>query len=98
VNLQILPTAQADLRSGYSFYEAQSEGLGPYFFQSLFAEIEALSTTAGLHRRVFGFHRKIARRFPFAIYYFIDGGEVLVAAVLDCRIDPEVIEDRLRSL
>ena len=98
MNLLILPSALADLRAGYIFYESQAEGLGAYFYQRLFVEIHSLSTTAGVHRKVFGYHRKIAGSFPFAIYYFIDSGEVCVCAVLDCRTDPDSNRERLRSL
>jgi hypothetical protein len=36
----------------------------------------------------FGFHRALAKRFPFGIYYRVEGAIVRVYAVLDLRRDP----------
>lgn len=38
----------------------------------------------------------LSKRFPYAIYYTVDEDLVSVYAVLDCRQDPRMIEDRLR--
>jgi plasmid stabilization system protein ParE len=40
-------------------------------------------------------HRLLAKRFPFAIYYRVEGDPVQVYAVLDCRRNPAWIRDRL---
>jgi hypothetical protein len=46
---------------------------------------------------VFGFHRLLSKRFPYAIYYRIDGQRVAVVyRVLDCRRDPARIRSELR--
>jgi len=60
MKLRILDSASEDLDRGRQFYERQGEGLGAYFLDSLFAEIESLMLYAGIHRKVFGFHRLIA--------------------------------------
>jgi hypothetical protein len=44
-------------------------GLGHYFLDSLFADIELLTDYSGVHASVFGYHRSLSKRFPFAIYY-----------------------------
>ncbi|MFN9988278.1 MAG: hypothetical protein ACK52S_22215 [Pirellula sp.] len=36
-----------------------------------------------------------SKKFPFAIYYFIDHEQVNVVAILDERQDPESISSRL---
>lgn len=79
------------------FSERQAAGLGNYFFDSLFAEIDSLQEKAGIHRKVFGFHRLIAKRFPYAVYYSVDADVVIVRAVLDCRRDPQWLRTRLRT-
>ena len=56
MKLRILDSASEDLDRGRQFYERQGEGLGAYFLDSLFAEIESLMLYAGIHRKVFGFH------------------------------------------
>ena len=78
-----------DLAEGQDFYESQQQGLGAYFLESLFSDIESLKLYGGIHRKVFGFHRALSKRFPFCIYYSIENRNVTVTAVLDCRRAPE---------
>jgi len=49
VKIEILDEAEADLIEGYHFYEAQADGLGSYFLDSLFSDIDSLLIHAGLH-------------------------------------------------
>ena len=87
--------ARRDLLDGAWFYEQQREGLGTYFADRLFEDLERLEGEAGIHEVAFGLHRKLSRRFPFAIYYKIASSVIDVVAVLDCRRDPESIAKRL---
>ena len=97
MNLEILPRAKGDLADGYDFYERQSPGLGGHFFETLFADIEKLRETAGIHPLVHGSHRAISRRFPYGIYYEVRGETILVQAVFDCRRHPSKIRRRLKG-
>jgi len=54
--------------------------VGEYFLDSLFSDIDSLALYAGSHRKVFGFHRLLAKRFPYAIYYQVDAEGVAVAS------------------
>ena len=94
----ILPSARDDLADGFGFYERQQEGLGGYFLESLFSDIDSLQLYAGLHRKVFGFHRLLSRRFPYAVYYDQDSQTVRIWAVLDCRRDSKAIQQKLAQL
>lgn len=93
-----LTTAQKDFARGFTFYEDQATGVGNYFLESLFSDIDSLSLYAGIHRRVFGFHGLLSKRFPYAVYYTIETETVFVWAVLDCRQDPDKVRERLESL
>ena len=85
-----------DLDRGRVFYDRQGEGLGAYFIDSLFSEIDSLVLYAGIHRKVFGFHRALAKRFPYAVYYRIEEQDVvLVWRVLDLRQAPARIRRAL---
>jgi len=95
VNIAILPSAREDLAQGFAFYEKQAQGLGSYFLESLFSDIDSLHLYAGVHRVVFGHHRLLSQRFPYTVYYAIAGETVSVNAVLDCRRDPIWIRKRL---
>jgi len=73
MNLRILASARNDLADGRDFYERQGKGLGGYFLDSIFSDIDSLALYAGIHRQVFGFHRLLSKRFPYGIYYQFDG-------------------------
>jgi hypothetical protein len=86
---RILASAFDDRAAGRAFYEAQGEGLGDYFFDSVFSDIDSLALYGGIHPKVMGFHRFLTRRFPYAVYYKMDtDGCVIVFRVLDCRQNP----------
>jgi hypothetical protein len=72
MNLHVLASALNDLADGRDFYERQGEGLGGYFIDSLFSDVDSLALYAGSHRKVFGFYRLLSKRFPYAIYYHFD--------------------------
>lgn len=95
MTIVILPSAKEDLAEGFAFFEEQQAGLGAYFLESLFSNIDSLKIYAGVHRRVFGYHRLLSKRFTFAVYYSMDAGIAYVGAVLDCRRDPERLRKRL---
>ena len=97
MKIKILESAKQDLREGFHFYESQERGIGSYFLESLFSDIESLRLFGGIHAIHFGrYHRLLSKRFPFAIYYRIEAGEVRVYAILDCRRDPAWIRKRLQ--
>ena len=96
MRIRLLTLALDDLDAGRRFYERQQAGVGDYFLDSLFSDIDSLQLYAGIHPKVFGYHRTLSRRFPYAIYYRVEGDEVLVWRVLDCRQNPASITDRLQ--
>ena len=95
MKIVILPSARDDLADGFRFYEQQEEGLGGYFLESLFSDIDSLQLYAGIHLKIFGNHRLLSKRFPYAVYYMEDAGTVFVKAVLDCRRDPGIHKRKL---
>ena len=96
MRIEILDEAEKDLLRGFRFYEKQRPGLGDYFLDSLYSDIDSLHLFGGIHPWYFRYQRLLAKRFPFAIYYRIEKEIVRVHAVLDCRQNPKKIEDRLR--
>lgn len=98
MKIRILDNAKFDLLDGFEFYERQQKGLGRYFLDCLFSEIDALVNTFGIHLETLdGFHRLLAKRFPYAVYYNIEEEFVIVYAVMDCRQDPVNINVRLEN-
>ncbi len=94
--VRIARSAETDLLEGYVFYERQQAGIGDYFLDSLYADIDALALYAGIHPKPDNrLHRTLAERFPFAIYYDLQDSIATVVAVLDCRQSPNAIARRL---
>jgi hypothetical protein len=96
VKVKILPTAVEDLDRGRRFYARQRRSLGDYFLDGVFADIDSLELYAGIHMKVFDYHRLLAKRFPYAVYYKVDGETCIEFRVLDCRQEPEKTMETLR--
>ena len=97
MEIHLLESAKEDLREGRRFYDRQTQGLGDHFLDSINADVKRLPQFAGAHKVVDGFHRMLARRFPFAVYCLVENEQIKVYAVLDYRRDPEWIIKRLKS-
>lgn len=95
MKILVLDEAENDLAEGFHFYQSQEEGVGDYFLDSVFGDIESLYLYAGLHEKHFGYYRLLAKRFPVAIYYKVNGQIIQVYAVVDCRRNPAWIKKRL---
>ena len=96
MKIHILDAAQQDLVSGFRFYEMQESGLGAYFIDSLYSDIDSLQFFAGIHQAVDGgYYRMLSKRFPFAVYYRKKEANVFVYAILDCRRNPAWNRKRL---
>jgi hypothetical protein len=67
MKIRLLSSALNDLYDGRFFYEKQGEGLGEYFYDSLFSDIDSLTLHGGIHPKFFGCHRMLSKRFPYAI-------------------------------
>jgi plasmid stabilization system protein ParE len=95
MHVELRVEARDDLANAAAFYDGQRDELGEYFIDSLFADLERLESEAGIHEIVYGLHRKLSERFPYAIYYRVADPVIDVVAVLDCRRDPDAIKRRL---
>ena len=97
MKIEILDEAQEDLIQGVHFYESREPGLGSYFIDCLFSDIDSLLVYAGIHQVLYAYHRCLSKRFPFAIYNSVEKQLVRVHAVLDCRRNPSWIRKRLKA-
>lgn len=98
MKVSIQPSALADLRVGFRFYEKQQAGLGGYFLDSLYSDIDSLVLYAGIHSQHWGKYRLLSNRFPFAVYYELHDDLIKVRAVLDLRKEPAWISRKLNKL
>lgn len=96
MSIIITESASDDLADGYLFYEKQYHGLGDYFESSILTDIRSLVIFSGIHEIHFGIYfRKIAKHFPYAIYYTVEEKTIRIHAVLDTRRDPKQLLRRL---
>ena len=91
----ILEDAAEDMESGRRFYESREPGVGDYFIESILSDLSSLALYSGIHPVHFGFYRMLSKRFPFGIYYEIEGEMASVYAILDMRHDPLWIREEL---
>lgn len=96
MKIRLTRSAERDLLDGHAFYERQAAGVGTYFLDSLFSDIDSLVLYGGIHPKPDGrFHRTLSKRFPYAIYYQMDVDSITVVAILDCRQKPSKIHTKL---
>ena len=96
MRIKILSSAMDDLYEARLFYEKQGEGLGDYFFDSIFSDIDSLVLYGGIHGKVYDYYRLLSKRFPYAVYYTVEDSEVVVVQrVLDLRQNPKKIRRAL---
>ena len=82
----IRPNAEADLREAWLWYESQRAGLGDELLGEVHAAIRRLETDP--ERRPFyyrDFRRLLTRRFPYKLFYRVEGGRVIVFRILHAK-------------
>ena len=94
-NVVVLAEAADDIERARAFYDGQEFGIGDYCADALVVDIERLALFHSIHALHFGFHRMLASRFPFGIYYRETPDETQVFAVLDLRRNPSWIREEL---
>jgi len=97
MKLKILASAVEDIHAGKVFYEKQTSGLGEYFLDAISADIDSLVLYAGIHQRLQRYYRMLAKRFPYAIYYTVEGDVTLVWRILDLRQNPRKLRIQLKG-
>ena len=78
MNIRILSSAYNDLVAGRKFYERQGEGLGEYFFDSLFSDIDSLLLYGGIHQKVYGYQRLLLSLYINTSFFSEKGLQLLL--------------------
>ena len=95
MKVKLRPEARLDIFQESRFYDRQSDGWGDKFVESIYDDLERLETLAGIHSKRGRYFRIFSRKFPYMICYDIQGEDILVVAVLSCRMLPESIGETL---
>jgi plasmid stabilization system protein ParE len=87
--------AKADIREAARWYERERPGLGRAFVHRIDALLDRIRLNPMQYQVVYReVRRAIPRRFPYGVFYRIDGSAVLVFAVVHLRRDPSTWQDR----
>jgi len=93
--VELRADAKFDLVSAHEYYEQRRAGLGRDFIMSIADSIEQIRVAprmfAIVHRDVRQF---VVRRFPYVIYYIVDGDVIEVIAVFHAKRDPSPFRNR----
>ena len=83
------PAAAADIEDAISWYERQRPALGAEFLEAVNAALKVIAQKPRLaplvQRQT---RRSLIRRFPYAIYYRVEGDVVVVVACMHGRRNP----------
>lgn len=87
--------AAEDVRGARAWYEEQRHGLGDAFAASLEDVVELITELPEAFPEIVAGHRRAhLHRFPYAVYYRLDGEVIDVLACLHSSRSPEVWRSR----
>lgn len=93
--LIVKPRAELDTMEAVLWYNSVRDGLGDEFLLSLEANLNEIT------RNPFQFpvfyktiHRGFTKRFPYAVYFTVEGNEVIVHAVVHTSRNPKILKNR----
>lgn len=98
MKIKILESAIEDLHCAREFYARHGVEVGDYYLDTLFSDIDSLLLYAGIHELTHGYYRLLSKRFPYAVYYTLEGETVIVYRVLDLRRNPTTIRNQLSDV
>jgi len=95
--LEFAPKAREDVREIVLWYRGEREGLEDRFLLSLKASSDILLKNPLQYQVKFGSVRALLlKRFPYRLYYFIDGNLIMVLGVVHTKRSPKLIRKRIK--
>jgi hypothetical protein len=95
-SLNFLPEVEHDAIAAYLWYENKAHGLGEEFLRLFYACSNEITRNPLLYMCVYDdFHRRLLRRFPYAIYFRIEHENAVIFGLFHCARDPQFIKDSL---
>jgi toxin ParE1/3/4 len=81
---------EADIEAAFEWYEIELPGLGLEFLQEVRASyLRIIDGPLKYEELRSGVRRALTKRFPYAIYFVVEGQVIVILAVLHCARDPE---------
>jgi toxin ParE1/3/4 len=92
------PSVDFDVEAAFEWYENEQSGLGVEFLDELRATYNRITDGPLKYQDLRGgIRRALLRRFPYAVYFAIEGDVVVVVAVLHVSRDPAEWQRRRRE-
>jgi plasmid stabilization system protein ParE len=83
------PRADLDVAATFDWYENEEAGLGHEFLEELRATYDRIAGGPLAYQDLrSGIRRALLRRFPYAVYFAVEGDAAVVLAVLHVGRDP----------
>ena len=96
MKVRFLSLARAEMDDAFVWYEDQAVGLGYEFLDALDQAIRLITSFPDSHPQAGKkLRRCLLNRFPYALYYGIDQGAIIVVAVAHLRRNPHYWVDRV---
>lgn len=99
MTLRVRPEAVTDIAEAALWYQARQAELGAALVDEVDAAFARIERGPLRYAAVHGpLRRALVRRFPYAVYFDLDGGDVVVLAVLHQHRDGRVLSRRISTL
>ena len=96
--LVYLPEVSRDFVQACNYYEAFSPRFGQRFERAYNRAEQEVEDGLVTHKLVFNhYHRVILKRYPYILYYRLDGTKAVMVGLLYSRLNPQNIEATLKS-
>jgi plasmid stabilization system protein ParE len=96
IDVRFRPEAEQDLAEAARWYEEQRPGLGQEFLDEVLATFSTIAERPLASAAVYGsLRRAFLHRFPFGVFYVVDGDGAVVIGVLHGSRHPRRWKSRL---
>lgn len=87
--LTLRQEAEFDIGENFDFYEGKRVGLGQDFLLCVEEALDKIQRNPLIYRKIHKDLRRIPiRRFPYRVFYLVQGQRIIVTAVFHARKDP----------
>jgi plasmid stabilization system protein ParE len=95
MSLFVRPAAAAEIEAAFGWYEDQRDGLGEELLSELDVIVRAVLESPSRFTVAYRDTRRVLlRRFPYSVFYRIQGEDVVLAAFFHGSRDPQIWRDR----
>ena len=96
MKVRLLLPAKFELDEAVEYYDHQSSGLGLRFFQETSEAVERIRLMPEAWTKIGEYTRRcILKGFPYALFYVMEPGEIVITAVVHLHRDPKHYKNKI---